>query len=69
MLVIPINFFVDHQSTASITPHIGLLGFIPHASSPVHLQTFIIFCLESLLAERRLEAFILPTLEINDLKD
>jgi len=51
MFTITIKFFIDHYSITSITPHMGLLGFIPHASSPVRLQTFIILCLDGLPAE------------------
>jgi hypothetical protein len=35
MFTISIKFFIDHHSATSITPHMGLLGFVPHASSPV----------------------------------
>jgi hypothetical protein len=37
VFAITIKFFIDHYSITSITPHMGLLGFIPHASFPVRL--------------------------------
>jgi hypothetical protein len=40
VFAITVKFFIDHYSITSITPHVDLLGFIPHASSPVRLLTF-----------------------------
>jgi hypothetical protein len=40
VFAITIKFFIDHYCITSITPHVDLLGFIPHASSPVRSQTF-----------------------------